>query len=39
MLEEKLHGEGTTDVKANVSVIKRQDGFKLNAIAEEPKVA
>lgn len=30
----------TTDVKANVSAIKRQDSFKLNAVAkEEPKVA
>lgn len=30
----------TTDVKAKVSVIKRQDRFKLNAIAEEePKTA
>lgn len=38
-LEEKLHGGDATDVKANVSVIKREDDFKLNAIAEEPKVA
>lgn len=30
----------TTDVKAKVSVIKRQDSFKLNAVAEEePKAA
>lgn len=40
----EMHWKGnymgdTTDVKANVSLIKRQDSSKLNAIAEEPKVA
>lgn len=30
----------TTDVKARISVVKRQDSFKLDATAEEePKVA
>jgi len=33
MLEENM-GE-TTDVKAKISIIKRQDSFQLNATAEE----